>query len=171
MKQITSLEGFAKELELLSSKKVDLALSRAINKTMRTLKHQAALATSKDLQVKLKLIKQRLYEAKANTKRLEARLTAYLYDLPAVILKTRQTKAGMYAGKHFYKSAFLAKAKKGKLDRRVFRRLRQERFPIKEMKINVEDAMKVNLSYLAIKVQDIFYKHVKHEVNYLLKGM
>jgi len=153
----------------MSSKKVDLALSRAINKTLRTLKHQASMAVSKDVQVKLKLIRQRMYEAKASTKKTEGKLSAYLYDLPSVLLGSRRLKTGIYTGKHFHKSAFLAKAKRGNLDRRVFRRINSERYPIKEMKIDVENSMKVNLSYLASKSQDIFYRHIKHEIDFLLR--
>lgn len=124
----------------LNPKQVDMALTRALGRTLKTVRTQASSEISKKAEVNLRLIRSRMKDILRKGQprmRKEGRISFISASIPAVLLKPKQTARGVQAGGRSFRGAFIAPLKKGLLPERVFKRVGRTRYPLKEMRVPI----------------------------------
>lgn len=122
----------------INEKKINAAIDRSLKKTMRWLATQTARGLSKDLDVLVRNIRERLFVDFKKSKTQGVTLWVGLNDIHAdSIGKLRQNSSGINARSHHFKGAFIAEAHKGKSHITAWRRASSKHSsPIDEVRNN-----------------------------------
>jgi hypothetical protein len=158
-----------KTLEILGATEAQVrtAAMRAINKTALWVRSQSAKKISKQRQIQLKLIRQKLRIIKANMAVLRAFVVASLYGIKASKLGApKQNATGASVGKHQFPGAFVAKMpKSGHVG--IFKRKTFKRLPIQEQYVQLEpEASKIIRETVENEASAVFVKYFDHELDY-----
>lgn len=138
-----------RRLNKFVKKDVPAARATATNKALAMAKTRVIRVISADVQIKPKVIRQRVVDKKA-FKEKAAQLVVYRRNVPVIALGARQTKAGVRAGKHFIAGAFIADGKKGtgggstgrRLNRQmVLKRDGRARYPISVQSVSIRESV------------------------------
>ncbi|MFT4327933.1 MAG: phage tail protein [Wolbachia pipientis] len=143
--------------------KIELAIVRALNKTVIWLKGQAAKEISEEKRIKLTLMKRRLRIFKAKISRLDVLIRANLYEIRAsTIGKIQKTRRGTKVGKHQFIGGFAAVMPKGNSG--MFKREGRAALPIKEVKLPLEpEASRIIGNLVNYEVEKVFEKYFRME--------
>ncbi len=139
-----------RRLNKFLKKDVPAARATATNKALAMAKTRVVRVISADVQIKSKVIRQRVVDKKA-FKEKAAQLVVYRRNVPVIALGARQTKAGVRAGKHFIAGAFIADGRKGtggggstgrRLNRdMVLKRDGRARYPISVQSVSIRESV------------------------------
>lgn len=162
---IRELEEIAGLVEL-SEKRAKQVIARAINDTMKSIRHQMLQVASGMTDVMYKILRERTHLIKANVKNLEGDHSMIILSIPAILLGARQNASGVKAGKHFFRSAFIAKANKGPFKFRVYRRKYKRYnpehpgYPIEDVRIPIKEDTELAHAYAERQVDEKFLKNL-----------
>jgi len=115
-----------KEIEAIFAnmpKKITRVLYRAINRVLRRMRTRIVRLTAKELRIRQKLIRERVWIQKANSKKLRGRVRAGAYGWPYILFSALQKLTGVQVKigkKQLLEHAFMARMPTGHLG--VFRR-------------------------------------------------
>lgn len=123
------------DLERVEKRHVRLATLRALNRTLAWVRTRAKREIAAQVGVPVTLANRRLYQRKATPAIQSVMIGLVLRPIPAVFLPHHQTRTGVKAGRHSFRSAFIASDPDGR--EMIFRRLSTKAHPIDAVKIPV----------------------------------
>jgi hypothetical protein len=136
----------------------------ALNRTAEWLKSQTAKNVSKEKRIKLKLIRDRIKIARADKKNLQALLNCRFGGILARDLGAmKQTPVGVSVAGQVFPGAFIATLTKGNKPG-MYRRKGKERFPVRSVRVPIDEAIKILEELLEGGAGAVFQKRFEHEI-------
>jgi len=157
------------ELLHKSERQLQIAVMRAMNKTLRWARTQVARTSATSLKINVKSVKKGLVMVRASPSRLDATLGL---SASAGVIKgndigaPRQHVRGVRAGRHRFDGAFIARMPSG--HQGIFRRQSKARLPIREVQLVLTGKMQDEMAALVdgpLKAQ--FERLLVRELRYM----
>lgn len=149
----------------LTVRELNLAVSRALNDTMKSVRAQIGGEVASESGVKLKLIKERIATLKATVTRLEGEVAMIVFHIPAILLGARQTRSGVAtASGRVFKEAFIAPTRRGSLPYRVFKRKGRDRYPILDQGVPIDEIAREEVDDIEPKLEEMFLKNLNRHL-------
>lgn len=158
------LDAIAKELAG-TEEEINLALKRAINRTVTWMKTRARRALSKGLKIPSRVIQARLKHSMYKPETGLARVWLGLNPISAGRLKPRKTKKGIaISSGDTYQNSFIATGRNG--NRHVYRREGKERVPIESVYKDIQAGHEIFEDQVFEGWESFLYKRFEHELKW-----
>lgn len=155
----------------VTSKQIQIAARRAINKTTRWLRSAIARKVAKENKLGVGLIRKSIHLEKASGKKFssELRLDRRARVVSAFKLgRSKQTKKGVRVRGRFYDDAFIGTMPKTG-HKGIFRRKGKERLPLQEMYFVIAPAVQAAMDeYVGDKGQKYLERAFNHELKFVM---
>lgn len=172
-RQIEVSESMNKVLQSVKAKETQIrqGMVRALNKTALWVRTRLTKELSQKVEIKQKLLRQRIWLRRATRNYMNARIRVGLYGIKASKLgKMRQTAKGTFAGRKFFEGAFIATMPTGPTE--VFKRKYSSSLPIRKEKVEIEqDVIETARKLENYNTERVFERYFRHELNYILKKL
>lgn len=169
MSDLISLDINSKGIEQIAKsmaadeKSLNIALNRAIRKTSKWVITHLSRGLASETGIPQSIIKKRLKHF-LTPNDLTAKIWLGLLPVSASHLKPKQTKAGVKAGKHFFKNAFIV----NKTRPLVFKRTTKTALPIEKQSINMESQADNIIESILPSVQKRLQQTLTQELRWIL---
>jgi len=168
------IKDVTRMLGRLQQGKINKAASRALNKTITTVRTQAVRAIAKDIGLKQKQVRANIILKRANRNYLQASLIASSkrFKLIEVDPRAKQTAQGVrlkqQGGRRVVPHAFIVtRRKSGRLA--IVKRKTSKRYPLIELRgpsVAMVFNQAVTITLMNHTANQVWIKHFNHELNY-----